>query len=156
MVEVQLVCKSLGCSMYSDIQTLSIRSKSIHTFNSSIWSIHFVKLASVEILCSLNPMTLLIEGSNKFWSWSIECRFVSWSWSSLNSCHFWESQVCFGELDDFVSSKFTVFEFNCLDNVDALMSCTVSSGHFLVHLGDSAVEGGISVLSVHVYIILSC
>jgi hypothetical protein len=40
--------------------------------------------------------------------------------------------------------------------MNALVSSTVSSRHFLVHLWYGTVKGNISVLSVHVHIILSC
>ena len=94
--------------------------------------------------------------SDKFWSWSVECRFMSCSGCSLDRCQFRESQISLGVLDGLVSLEFTIFKNNCFYNVNALVSSTVSSWHFLVHLRYCSIKSDISILSVHVHVILSC
>ena len=49
-----------------------------------------------------------------------------------------------------VSQDSRVWLDDCLDDMNRISSGTVSSGHFLIHGGDSTAESGGSVFLVHV------
>lgn len=72
------------------------------------------------------------------------------SWGSLHGGELWIPKAGLGVLCDLWTLDSRVWLDDSLDDVDALSSGTVSTGHFVVHLGNGAAESDVSVLLVHV------
>ena len=88
--------------------------------------------------------------SDKGWSSGDEHFPVASSWGSLDRRHLGVSQGGLGVLSDLITKHRLVWLDDSLDDVDRLSSGAVSTGHLVVHLGDSSTEGVVSVLLVHV------
>ena len=80
---------------------------------------------------------------------------MSGGWGSLDVGDFWVSQVSLHVFGGGSSNNLVVWDDRGLDDVDGLTSGTVSTGHLGIKHGDSMVDGGSSVLLVHVDNIVS-
>jgi hypothetical protein len=82
-----------------------------------------------------------------------EDRLVGGSRSALDRGELREPEALGRVLPDLRPLDVGVGEADGLDDMDALVPGAVAAGHLAVHLGDSAAEGGVTVLLVHVDII---
>lgn len=96
------------------------------------------------------PVSCNSDCSNKGWSGGSEDTLVSRGWCSLELGEFGEFQTSLGPLHGLWPDNGLVWLNNGLDDVDAVRSGAVSTGHLAVHLRNSSVERVISVLLVHV------
>lgn len=95
--------------------------------------------------------------SDKDGSGGGEVRLVSGRGGSLELRKLGEAKRLLGELRNSGGGlvELVVLEADGLDDVDALMTATVATGELLVHLGDGAAKGDITVLLVHVNVVLT-
>lgn len=76
-------------------------------------------------------------------------------WRSLGKSEFRESKGSPHELSSLVSHDILVQAAHGLDDVDAVSSGAVSTGHFTVHLRYGTAESDVSIFFVHVHNISS-
>ena len=89
--------------------------------------------------------------SKKSWSLGSEDASVGKSWCSLLGSELGELQIWLIQLSGLIADDLACWLHDSLDDVDVLSSGTVSTGHFVVHLGDGSAESVVSVLLVHVH-----
>ena len=106
-------------------------------------------LSTRKTPCLSKVESEFVVSSNHGCSDSSDSRSKSLGWSTYTLVGLWETGIG-GELDNVATSAVLVEENASSNNLDGFTSSAMSSGHFLVHLGDSSAKGVVSVLLVHV------